>query len=289
MNKFYNSIGTSRQAFHGKLNRYMRRQEELAQLTLIMDDFRKDHPGMSLRDAYKVIQPVQIGRDKFEQYFKDLGYGVGRKKSLRRTTDPSGVTRFPNLIKDKKLTGVNQVWVSDITYYQIGERFCYLTFIMDLYSRRIIGHSASRTLLTEQTTIPALRMALKNRKETKIQGLIIHSDGGGQYYSKEFRKLTQSSGILNSMAENVYENPHAERVNGIIKNNYLVHYNPISFIQLENKLEKAVRMYNYQKPHKGLKGMTPIYFETSNNQINIIIKNINFKSDLITQKPVNVI
>ena len=67
---------------------------------------------------------------------------------------------FENLIKGMELKGINQVWVSDITYYRIGERFYYLTFILDLYSRYIVGHAVSESLFTEQTTIPALNMAL---------------------------------------------------------------------------------------------------------------------------------
>ena len=99
----------------------------------------------------------------------------------------------------------------------MGESFYYLTFITDLFSRRILGYIASKTLLTEYTTIPAIQMALKERGKTKIPGLIIHSDGGGQYYSKAFGKITKAAGMKNSMGKSVYENPHAEGINGIIK------------------------------------------------------------------------
>ena len=119
-----------------------------------------------------------MGRDKFEQYFSQLGYGVGKKKSFRRTTDSTGVARFENLSEGKKLTGVNQVWVSDITYYRIKEKFYYLTFVMDLYSKRIVGHSVSRTLCTRHTAIIALQIGLKTRKSNELEGLIIHLDGG---------------------------------------------------------------------------------------------------------------
>ena len=117
------------------------------------------------------------------------------KRAFHKTTNSLGVTRFENLIIDFKLTGVNQVWASDITYYRIGERFYYLTFILDLYSRFIVGYTVSVGMLTEQTTIPALNMALKLREPT--QGLIFHSDGGGQYYCKKFLAITKSRLIEN--------------------------------------------------------------------------------------------
>jgi len=272
LNKFFKFIGTSRQVFHVKLNRYMQREEEMGQLSLIVSQVRKDHPGMALRDLYQVIQPVTIGRDQFENYFKQLGYGVVIKRSFKRTTDSSGVIRFPNLIEHKKLTGVNQVWVSDITYYRIKEKFYYLTFIMDLYSRLIVGHSCSQTLLTAHTTIVALKAALKTRGTKKLPGLIIHSDGGGQYYSQEFRKFTKDAEMINSMGKTVYENPHAERVNGIIKNNYIRHYSPDDFLQLSRMTNKAVYMYNTEKPHSALKKLSPVQFENLINKKTVINK-----------------
>jgi len=271
LNKFFNGIGSSRQIFHVKLNRYMQRADEMGQLSLIVSQVRKDHPGMALRDLYQVIQPVTIGRDQFEDYFKQMGYGVAIKRSFKRTTDSSGVIRFPNLIEDKQLTGVNQVWVSDITYYRIKEKFYYLTFIMDLYSRLIVGHSCSQTLLTAHTTIVALKAALKTRG-AKLPGLIIHSDGGGQYYSQEFRKITKDAEMVNSMGRSVYENPHAERVNGIIKNNYVRHYSPDHFAQLSRMTNKAVFMYNTEKPHRALKKLSPVQFENLINKKTVINK-----------------
>jgi len=236
-------------------------QEKYHQLEVIMRQFREDHPGMSLRDAYHVINPSDIGRDKFEHYLQAQGFGVGKKKSYHRTTNSNGVIRFPNLIENIELTRVNQVWVSDITYYQMADTFCYLTFLMDLYSRRILGYSVSDSLLTSYTTIPALLMAFKTRGTNTHPGLIIHSDGGGQYYCKEFKALTKSAKMLNSMGKAAYENPHAERVNGIIKNNYLVYYAPNNYKDLLKKTKKAVMMYNHQKPHSALNKLSPVQFE----------------------------
>jgi transposase InsO family protein len=147
----------------------------------------------------------------------------------------------------------------------MNSKFYYLTFILDQYSRRIIGYSASRTLRTEDTTIPALRMALTRIRGDESIKPIIHSDGGGQYYSKEFLSLTKGC-LRNSMCEIVYENPHAERINGIIKNSYLKGYNPTSYDTLNKKLDKAVYMYNYEKPHSSIKHFTPVEFEQRLNK-----------------------
>ena len=130
---------------------------------------------------------------------------------------------------------------------------------MDLCSRQIVGHSASTNLMTEHTTLSALKMALKQRKPK--EGLILHSDGGGQYYCKLFLALTKEYKMRNSMGKSVYENPHAERVNGTIKNDYLIPYNPQDFNQLKQMLKKAIDMYNLLRPHKALKGMAPAAFE----------------------------
>ena len=205
-----------------------------------------------------------MGRDRFFAWYRENGFTVMPTKNWRRTTDSSGVIRFDNLIDHIELTHVNQVWVSDITYYEMDTRFYYLTFVMDQYSRKIKGYHVSKSLHTNQTTIPAVKMALKERSHDQTP--IIHSDGGGQYYSKSFLELTHKK-LINSMGKSAYENPHAERLNRTIKNSYLSSYKPVNFRELQILLRKAVTMYNEGKPHDGLKGLTPIEFE--NNQINV--------------------
>lgn len=202
-----------------------------------------------------------MGRDRFEAFCFANGFKVSVKRAYHRTTNSWGVTRFDNLLMDYKCTGINQVWVSDITYYRIGERFYYLTFILDLYSRFIVGHSASENMLTISTTIPALKIALKARKGHKE--LIIHSDGGGQYYCKEWLLLTRENQIRSSMCESVYENAHAERINGIIKNDYLLYYSPQNYDQLTTMGKKAVMKYNYERPHQFLGNVSPSEYEKS--------------------------
>jgi len=259
MNELYKAIGITKQGFHQNLDRMLIQVEEQQQLLPLIDQIREDHPQMSSRQMYRMIKPIHMGRDRFEQFCFSEGYKIEGRKAYHRTTDSRGVTRFDNLIQSIELTGVNQVWVSDITYYELRNVFYYLTFIMDLYSRRIVGHVGSENLMTANTTLPALRMALKERNPEP--GLIFHSDGGGQYYCKEFLKLTEHWKIKNSMCETVYENPNAERINGTIKNAYLKFYGPENFPELKQMLNKAVVNYNNFKPHESLKNISPVVFE----------------------------
>lgn len=265
MNQVYRAIGTTKQNLHQRLNTYLRQQEEKAQLERIVHQVRKDHPEMGALSLYLLIRPQHIGRDRFLRWYQEMGLTLYQRKNYQRTTDSMGVTRFENLLKEVELTGVNQAYSSDITYYPIGDNVYYLTFVLDLYSRKIKGYSASCTLMTQDTTIPALEMALASEGGAIAKDLIFHSDGGGQYYSKEFLKLTKAANILNSMCTSVYENPHAERLNGIIKNKYLRHYDPRSFTALRKQLKRAVEMYNCQKPHQALGGLAPEGFELQCN------------------------
>ena len=263
LNYFYESIGITKQSFHQMLNRRLKLNEEIEYLIPILNQIRKDHPTMNCRAMYYKINPVSLGRDRFESICKDLGFTVEKYKNKRRTTDSCGVVRFDNLLENLELTNINQAFCSDITYYEIGNCFYYITFILDCFSRRIIGYSASGRLTTEQTTIPALKMAIKNRQENHMMGpgIIFHSDGGGQYYDKDFLKLTEKYKFRNSMCEYAYENGKAERINGVIKNNYLKHWEILNLQELLKSVDHAVDLYNLDKPHKSLKYKTPFDFE----------------------------
>ena len=260
MNLLYRTVGISKQGFHQRLDRLLSKLEMKSQLLSVLVKVRKDHPKMSARKMYHVLKPEAIGRDAFIQWAYREGFKMANKKRLNLSYNPLSNYRFPNLIAGKELTGVNQVWVSDITYYQVKDKTFYVTMIMDLYSRRIVGHHASKSLQTIHTTLPALNQAIKARKGS-MKDLIFHSDGGGQYYSKVFLRQTKQQGIRNSMSYQVLENAHAERLMGVIKNDYLKGYNPQNLSELKTALNKAVKMYNEQKPHGALQLMSPSQYE----------------------------
>lgn len=267
MNSVYDCLGISKQSFYQMFNRRLYKQEEQQQILYLVRQVRRDHPRMSARDIYYKLQPSSIGRDQFEQLCYENDLKVQQKRNFRVTTNSLGVTRFPNHLKEFEVTSVNQAFVSDITYYELGDRFFYLTFIMDLYNRQIVGYSVSDNLRAESTTIPALNRLVRLRGSENLKGAIFHSDGGGQYYSTEFKAITTKLGMINSMAEEVYENAHAERLNGIIKNNYLYPYGPKDLTSLKRLTKKAVWMYNNEKPHSALNKKTPISFIKTVNAI----------------------
>lgn len=259
----------SKQSFYQMLTRRRHKLEEQEQLIPLINEIRRDHPRMSARDIYFKLKPSCMGRDQFERFCMDSGYRIKRLRNYRVTTNSLGVTRFPNLIKDLEVTRVNQVFVSDITYYDMGHKTYYLTFIMDLFNREIVGWSESEDLRTENTTIPALNILVRERGRVNLEGAILHSDGGGQYYSNDFKALTKGLKMLNSMTEEkVYENSHAERLNGIIKNNYLYPYNPTNRSSLKALLGRAIIMYNTDKPHSSLGKMTPVEFREKVENVN---------------------
>lgn len=281
MNVIFRVVGMSKQSFHQRLARLLIKRKEMKQLLPLVTQIRLDHPRMSSRHIHRLLKPVNLGRDRFEAFCFAHGFKVPIKRAYHRTTDSRGVTKFENLLQSFELTEVNQVWVSDITYYRIGDKFYYLTFILDLYSRFIVGYSVSKDLRTVGTTLPALKLALKTRSPK--YGLIIHSDGGGQYYFKEWKGLTSKHKMRNSMCESVYENANAERINGVIKNDYLVGYGSETYEELVVHTKKAVMMYNTEKPHQSIGNINPSAFEKLNTEEQTVI-HIKGKRKKVTKK-----
>lgn len=265
MNQMYRTMTVSKQAFHQYHGRVLSELALEADLRWVITMIRKDHPTIGCRDMYFMIQPEGMGRDRFEEFCKYEGFAVKKFKNYRRTTDSSGVIRFENHASGMSITGLNQLWVSDITYFELNSRFYYITCIQDVYSRRIIGHQTSERLKTEHTTIPALQKAIKLRKKQGhcIDNVVLHSDGGGQYYSTAFLKLTSEYNIKNSMCIYPWDNPYAERINGTIKNNYLIHRDINTFEALKREVDRTVKLYNEFKPHSSLNRLTPVNFENN--------------------------
>jgi putative transposase len=254
MRAIYQYTHTTRQNVHQIYQRLIQKEEELVNMEYLMHEIRQNHARMGGLKMFVMLQPKYIGRDRFLNFYNQMGFCIETKRNFKRTTNSSGVIRFPNLVDSIKVTDVNQVWVSDITYYELSGRFYFITFITDQYSRYIVGYKLSARLLTTHTTIPAFKMAWGAMQGSHKP--ILHSDGGGQYYSKKFLRLTNDK-VINSMAESVYENAMAERINGVIKNEYLKPSNPQNFNDLERKLVIAVDKYNCTRPHRSLNFRSP--------------------------------
>ena len=190
MNQLYRTMEISKQGFHQHLDRYLEMLEEQEQLMPVIAEIRRDHPQMSARIMYEMITPTQMGRDRFEQFCFSRGFKIEQKRAYHRTTDSRGVTRFDNLLTDFKLTGVNQVWVSDITYYEMGGRFFYLTFIMDLYSRRIVGHAVSAFLSAKRQFVFSISGPMSGRGARTL--LLARRNQAGQAWKNPSPQLQQA-------------------------------------------------------------------------------------------------
>jgi hypothetical protein len=267
MQMLYMMVGISRQA-HFKAVQRDKRTESLNMSYLgLMYEIRTMHPGMGLRKMYEQFSPEGIGRDAFISFGLSEGFRLTHKKNATRTTYSVKSSRYRNLLAKRVFTDVNQLWVSDITYYSFGGIHYYIIFLMDVYSRRILGYKISDNMKASNN-IKTLEMAMTNRGIYDYNdNLIHHSDKGSQYISNDYTDLLDESNILISMCNNVYENTHCERVNSTIKNEYLARWPAKTPRQLFRNLDKAVDNYN-QRKHNSIK-MTPLQYEAKITKLSI--------------------
>lgn len=278
MSQVYDIAGISRQGHH----QWMRRKAALGlregALLTQARHLRQAHPRMGCRKMHLLLGP-DMGRDRFEALLLCNGLRVRAERNYARTTYAHPSARYPNLIKGLVITRVDQLWVSDITYVRFQERFFYVTLITDVYSRRILAAVASRSLAAE-ANIKALKQAIRMRGGAIAPGLIHHSDHGGQYVHRQYIRLLQEHRARISMGNHAWENAHAERVNGIVKNEYLLPEGIKNFRHLTSSLRSTCRKINHIRPHGQLPGMrTPAAFEalpqTHPDKINYQV-NINY-------------
>lgn len=259
LNTLYEVIGITKQGVWDHFRREEAELEMIEEVINQVDARRKKHPGEGLEKMYWQITPEGLGRDKFCRILMQLGYGVRRVRNPIRTTIPAHKV-FKNLIEGRTVHELNQVWQSDITYIKVGDRHYYLTFIIDVYTRRIVGYAASNNMRAE-ANIKALKMALACHKGTSLEGLVHHSDRGSQYVGGRYLGILRSNGIAVSMGKKAQDNAYAERINGVIKNEYLA-YRPLkSFRDLKRHTKQAVRDYNRVRHHGAIGRRSPMEYE----------------------------
>lgn len=262
MTALYGALNTKKQ-YHWE---WRKREERLADnwllLEAVLKEWRSNHPSMSLKKLYIQLQPSFMGRDKFIAYGIANGYEAISYKKRPITTVSSSIVQYPNRLAELSIVRLNQVWVSDTTYFKIGDTWYFITFIMDLYSRFIVGYHAAKNLFAK-ANLACLNKALEVRKQTDFKKqLIHHSDRGSQYRSTLYTEALKKADINISMGKIVYDNIHIERFNQTIKGEYLQHRNIQSYKDLVYHLEKDVWFYNYQRPHISLEMKTPAAFES---------------------------
>lgn len=261
LNALYDVIGITKQGVWDHFRREQIKLRIIAKAIVQVDDRREEHPGEGLEKMYWQIVPEGMGRDKFCRIFMQLGYGIRRRVNPIRTTIPAHKV-FDNLIEGRTVDGPNQVWQSDITYIKVGARHYYLTFIIDVYTRRIVGYASSDNLRAD-ANITALKMALACYEGTSLKGLVHHSDRGSQYTDSGYLNILRSHGIVVSMGKKAQDNAFAERINGVIKNEYLVYRALSSFRDLQKYTKQAVRDYNTIRHHGAIGRRSPIMYEVA--------------------------
>lgn len=206
----------------------------------------------------------QVNHKKVLQIMREHRLTIKKRLFKPRTTNSNhAFKRYPNLVKNLVETGLNQVWVADITYVGIGCEFAYLASILDRFSRKCIGWNLSKSLCAEGA-LDALSKAIFSRKRLGFVGLIHHSDQGVQYACSEYTALLEKQGIAPSMSEagNPYENAFAESFNKTIKYEevYLSEYE--SFEDALKNIEKFIEeVYNKKRLHSSIGYKPPDEFE----------------------------
>jgi transposase InsO family protein len=267
MKSLYLSQGISKQGHWENVRRLKKEQAKEPFYIGMIVEIRELHPGMGLRTMYEQFQPQGIGRDAFIALGLREGYRLRSIDTPHRTTRSIKNRLYVNLLEDKRFTGVNQLWVSDIFYFPLQGRHYYVVLLMDVYSRRIIGYSLADNMRAENN-LKALNMALTLRGiNNYTQSLIHHSDRGSQYVSDDYTGLLTDYGIQISMCTDVLENAHCERVNGTIKNDYLKRWSIYTFADLNKRVPIAVENYNNRLHHSI--NMTPLVFESYVNELSL--------------------
>ena len=260
MKDVYEVAGISKQAVHQYRRRSLQKAATAYQFFEQADKIRKDHPGAGCRRMSKELQCKGWGRDKIEQLLLSNGYRLHYPVNYVRTTYSQTDVYYPNLIEGLELTEINRVVQTDITYYRAGKKFYYVVFLIDVYSRRIVGYAVNKTLEAEGN-IKALRMLFKTRKGHDLSKLIHHSDRGSQYIDQEYRQLLKNNGITPSMCKAAWENAYTERVNRTIKEDYLDRWPIKDYKTLSSSVDRAVKHYNNKKTHEGIGNKSPVQFE----------------------------
>lgn len=258
-------FGVSRQAWYDVKKRQSHQQMQEVFLLRLAKELRQEHKRMGAEKLHHILTPVlqehgiKYGRDKFYSLLRAHGLLVRKRRTRIRTTNSNHLFRkFPNLIRDLQLLSANRLWVSDITYIRLRKTFAYLSLVTDAYSRKIVGWCLWPDL-SSQGSLNAIRMAIEIETPRKEKPLIHHSDRGIQYCCHDYVNYLQGCGILISMTENgdPYENPIAERINGILKDEYALNTTFISYREALKTTEKAIEKYNNQRPHRSIAFKVP--------------------------------
>lgn len=261
-------FGRSKQAYYKQLQLNANTSVKEAVIVGLIKKKREIWKRGSGRNMHQCLQKefkhhgIKIGRDKFFEVLRNNHLLMKSKRFRTKTTcSYHHFNRYKNLIENTAPARANEVWVADITYLWLKpqDKFCYLSVITDLYSRKIVGHCVHESL-SVKGCIDALKMALKNRKD-KTCSLIHHSDRGVQYCCHAYVKLLQKQQIKISMTQtgDPLENAVAERIHKTIKEEF-TDDRQINFCNIDEaktEIKKFIEFYNKKRPHRSVQWLTP--------------------------------
>lgn len=248
----------SRQAFYKERKSLQAECDKQTSVINEVKQIRKEHVKLGGRKMFNELRHELrqcgrgFGRDKFFELLRMHDLLIKRKRKFAVTTQSNHpFYKYKNELAKATVIAPNQAWVSDITYLRTRKGFAYLSLVTDAYSRKIVGWNVDKSLGVE-STLKAAEQAIKQCKQLK--GLIHHSDRGIQYCCYAYTDRLKLKGVSISMGEagNCYDNAVAERVNGILKDEYLL---DAEFVDMEHALEatrQAIYLYNEKRPHWSL-------------------------------------
>ena len=284
-------FGVTRQAYYQNNWRVADATVENELILQEVKKIRRRHNRMGTRKLYEKLEvfmldhQIKMGRDALFDLLSSNSMLVRKRKRKIRTTDSfHWLRKYPNLIKDFVPTSPNQLWVSDITYWKLEKEFVYISFITDVFSHKIVGFHVAESLKSVET-IQALKMAIANINisNSKKLKLIHHSDRGVQYCQYKYVQLLNDNNIMISMTESgdPRENPIAERLNGIIKQEYLQDYSVTNIKEAKEVLSFVVDLYNEERPHNSIGNLTPNEVHQNNLNTEKLWKNYYKKNSII--------
>jgi putative transposase len=274
-------FGVTRQAYYQYQWSFMEQNTEETLLLILIKEIRYKHPRLGGRKLYELLQKslseheIKMGRDALFDLLSRYGLLVRKRKRRIYTTQSfHHYKKHSNLIKNKPMPiKANEIWVSDITYLKTANGFVYVSFITDAYSRKIVGYYVADTLEAVHS-IEALKMALSSFTEP-LTNLIHHSDRGVQYCCDAYVKMLEDHQIQISMTESgdPLDNAIAERVNGILKDEYLLNKQLLNLKDVKKELSESVKMYNTERPHMSINMLTPNEAHQKTGEIKRVWKN----------------
>lgn len=259
----------TRQNYYKQRQTRRRRQVDEELVVALVSRERRQQPRIGGKKLHGLLSEelsevgVEIGRDRFFDVLRDHDMLVKPlPPASHRTTDSRhSLPVFQNLIRNLEPTGPHQIWVSDITYIRTLEGFEYLTLIMDLYSRKIVGYQCGENL-DAASNLVALHRALQDLPANQYP--IHHSDRGCQYCCHEYVEVLQARDLPVSMTEenHCYENAYAERLNGILKQEFGLGWTLNTRTRARRAVDQAVWIYNNRRPHGSLNNQLPARVHT---------------------------